>query len=512
MFRKLSATFTIALLLSVCVPNAQAAPKLGGKCLKLGESVVVSASTFTCSKSGKSFVWSKATSQKTKRDVYAINSTDGGYLDNILGGPCAPDPLVPTEWSAMEQFSIKRQGCAGQLRVAKYTLGRLRPVSTYQKAEDFSQITPCKIGSANSRSSLSQMPDNWRMDRAYSSPNTNIQLIPIFAEDTEAPKNSPRTDYYKYLKFIKDWIENSSDFGSNVNINIPDKYIKFPNKIAPYGLQHPVNWDTPGHVRFNSDVIAAVDSAIDFKGANIGIVVAPPGTDAAIMQQAALGSFNTNEGKVGVGFSEFGDIPSNPYGSNYAGLTHPFWWIHESYHAGFGLDDRYGDTKFDINTEHGMGWWTMMTPWGGDLSIWEKWILGFVRDSQIQCASNNPNSVHWIAPSSVNTQESKAVVIPVSSTKVVVAESIRPAGLYYKIPQYVQGVLVYEIDLTNTNHGMGMKLSLPTNRVVSNWEYSYKMFLGGAPLRKGDITTTNGIKITVVESGTFGDVIKVSKA
>ena len=68
----------------------------------------------------------------------------------------------------------------------------------------------------------------------------------------------------------------------------------------------------------------------------------------------------------------------------------------------------------------------------------------------------------------LKNQESKAVVVPISATKVVVAESIRPAGLHYKVAQQYQGVLVYEIDLTKTEHGMGMKLSLPTNRNVNN--------------------------------------------
>jgi hypothetical protein len=55
---------------------------------------------------------------------------------------------------------------------------------------------------------------------------------------------------------------------------------------------------------------------------------------------------------------------------------------------------------------------------------------------------------------------------------------------------------------------MGMKLSLPTNRIVNS---SYPFFMADAALRKGDTTTTNGITFTIIESGTFGDVIKVSK-
>jgi hypothetical protein len=35
--------------------------------------------------------------------------------------------------------------------------------------------------------------------------------------------------------------------------------------------------------------------------------------------------------------------------------------------------------------------------------------------------------------------------------------------------------------------------------------------MASAPLKQGESTINNGYKITVVESGTFGDVIKVEK-
>jgi hypothetical protein len=154
-----------------------------------------------------------------------------------------------------------------------------------------------------------------------------------------------------------------------------------------------------------------------------------------------------------------------------------------------------------------MGHLTLMTPWGGDLTTWEKLRLGFMRESQVQCKSDSTTSTHWIAPSTVQTTESKAVVIPISPTKVVAIESLRPGGLFYKHPVQSQGVIAYEIDLTQDGHGLGMKLSLPIGRKVE----SNALFMASAPLKQGESTINNGYKITVVESGTFGDVIKVEK-
>jgi hypothetical protein len=499
---------TVFLMVSGLI-NVQAAAKAGSKCQKSGIKAKVGGNNFICTKSGKKLLWKpvNALPAKVVIDVKKTYSTDDGYFDKFTRGACEIDPYAPTQWLAMQAFTLSLQNCAGQVRLAKYNLGRSRPTINYQKASDFNAVQPCKISGAN-HYSLMHRTDSWAMSRKHPGPNTIIQLIPIYAEDTAQPKNTPAKDYEKFLEYIKEWADYSADFGSNVQYRIPDEYIKLSGKVSEYKLYHPVNWDTPGHVRFNKDVIATVDSKIDFTGAQMAIVVAPAGTDASIMQQAALGSFQTSEGVVPVGLSQFGDVPNNPRGSEYSGLTHPFWWIHEAYHAGYGFDDHYGDARWSINSEFGMGWWTMMTPWGGDLSIWEKWLLGFVQDSQIQCTSAASSGTHWIAPSSVRTQESKAVVIPISSTKVIVAESIRAAGLHYKVPTQNQGVLIYEIDLTKNTHGMGMKLSLPTNRIINS---SYPFFMADAALRKGDTTTTNGITFTIIESGTFGDVIKVSK-
>jgi hypothetical protein len=58
---------------------------------------------------------------------------------------------------------------------------------------------------------------------------------------------------------------------------------------------------------------------------------------------------------------------------------------------------------------------------------------------------------------------------------------------------------------------MGMKLSLPTNREMNSDPFRYGFYLGDAPLRKDDKTVSNGYEISVIEAGTFGDVIKVQK-
>jgi len=506
-----------SLILSLPLIPANAAVKAGASCSKVGITSVASGKKFTCIKSGKKLVWKQSTIVAPKptfqvADFSKTYSTDNGYLAPF-NDPCQIDVDIPANLKQVQDYFYLINRCAGQLQLGKYTLGSKRPTSTFDAASKFANFEPCKLTTPqNLRSNLGYTvaePGRRQYDNLlrHPSPNTVIQFIPIYASDSAKPTTNPGADYKVFLDFFRNWIEYSSDFGSNVQIRIPNNYFKMDTTLASYNLVHDSNWSTPSHVKFNKDLVAAVDSSIDFTGANLAIIVPPPGTEASVFSQAAIGALETKEGRVTNVMTEYAAFATNPQNSTYTLLSHPFWWIHEILHAGVGFDDRYGDKKKDINTEYGMGHLTLMTPWGGDLTTWEKLRLGFMRESQVQCKSDSTTSIHWIAPSTVQTTEGKTIVIPISPTKIVAIESLRPGGLFYKHPVQSQGVIAYEIDLTKSEHGYGMKLSLPVERTIERSE----LFMASAPLKQGESTLNNGYKITVVESGSFGDVVKIER-
>jgi len=514
--------------------NSYAAVKAGSACSKAGIKSVSAGKTYTCVKSGKKLVWDKgvlvpvakpapsasaaptpsksAAPEVVKVDYSKTFSTDQGYYTDFTG-PCQFDNGVTGALGEIQTYFYNLNRCAGQIRVNKYELGKARPTTTFESASKFANTEPCKIatpaGVRTNRgfTTTEQGRNEYDALRKFPAPNAVIQLVPIYSSDSAEPKNSPAEDYGSYLKFIKDWLEYSTDYPSSVEVRIPSSYIKMNTKLADYQIFHETRRDAPNHVAFNKDVVAATDPVIDYRGANIAIIVPPSGTNASVFSQASLGSFETNEGFVALAMSEYAHLAASPNSSRFSNLGHPFFWVHEMFHAGVGFDDYYGDTQQNINTEYGMGWLTMMTPFGGDLTTWEKWRLGFIKDSQVQCVSTAGSTVHWIAPSTVKTSESKSIVIRISATRAVVIETLRPAGLYYKLPLQSQGALVYEVDVLETGHGLGLKLSLPIGRTVT----SDPFFMASYPLKQGESTITNGYKITIVESGTFGDVVKVEK-
>ena len=509
----------LSLLVFLPLIPASAAVKAGDKCTKVGIKSVVGSKTFTCIKSGSKLVWNKGveiknpTPRKSIRDWATTRSTDLGYI-NDFRGPCDLESDLPTAFKELQNaFSQKNYSC-GIYRIAKYELGTDRPKTKLDSDSSDLAIKNCEISEPkNSRGNRGffNLSDACRRQYSNSSkvpgPKMTVQVIPIYASDTERPKNSPEADYGRYTDVLSSWAKYSSDGESAIEIRYPDSYIEFSNKVSSYNIYHENNHDNPAHMKFVKDLVQNVDSKINFSGSNLIIVVVPPGTPLKNFQQGVLRDFVTNEGSITHGSTMYPFTLTGLETIKFSNFLTPFFWLHELYHAGYGLDDHYGDYKEDVNTEYGLGQWSLMTPYGGDLSAWEKWILGFITDSQVHCVNPNQSTTRWIAPSSVKSKEKKLVVIPISQTKGIVLESIRAAGLYYKISKESEGLLPYVVDLEIVGHGLGMKLILPTNRNPNQPPF----FLSQAPLREGESVVSNGFKITVVESGTFGDVVKVEK-
>ena len=547
--RKLLVGLVAVLSLSLVTSQVSvAAVTPGTKCSKAGATSTSNGKKYTCLKSGKKLVWNKGvaiakpkpvvtptpeptpsatamptptptltptpTPTSTSRDWSATRSTDLGYLTEF-NGPCSVENDLQGSLAKLQTALMNYGRCSGINRVAKYELGVVRPKATLTSNSSDLAISQCQISEPMNSTNLRGFPNLWEPGRiAYFNanrvpgPKMTIQIIPIFASDTAKPINSPEVDYGVYTDHLREWASYSSDGLSEIKINYPKDYLEFPSKVSDYKISHNNRFTHPDHMKFVSDLTSAVDSKIDFSGTNLILVVVPPGTPLNIFEQGFLKDFRTQEGLIRNGSTQYPLTFNGLETIQFSNFLSPSQWLHELYHGGAGFDDHYGDTKKQVSTEYGLGWWTLMNPYGGDLSGWEKWLMGFMTDSQVHCLNPTRSEVRWIAPSSVKSQEKKLIVIPLSQSKGIVVESVRPAGLYYKIPKISEGVLVYEVDLNIVGHGLGLKLVLPTNRNPDQPPF----FLSQATLREGESVLSNGYKISIVESGNFGDVIKVEKS
>lgn len=421
----------------------------------------------------------------------------------------------------MEQYFSSLDYCQGIYRIGKVTLTDKRPDS-YLSSQDAAQSPgACKvenpvngpvIGFPNSEQR------NWQNPRwsqiLIPSPQMTIQIVPIYSPDSAKPTNSPKNDYGKYLSFMQEWIEYASDVPTAVNFRVPEQYFEFTKELRPFGINHDKNSDQ--HRPFTQELISQVDPFIDFSGATFALTVVPPNTSYEVFHQAALGSLITREGTI----HKTGSLPPEYFvGSDFYrhnSLIQPNWMIHELFHVGVGFYDRYGTGNFYNNlnsgnfANSGLGGMTLMSTSRSDLSVWEKWLIGFISDDQVICADKTKPLTVWISPSTYKSRETKMLAIPLSKTKVIVVESIRSAGLSLKLSKNSHGAFVYVVDTRASYVGdalftlypNGRKPEAPNNRQIYHYD---------APLKLNESVDYEGVRITVVESGEFGEVIKVER-
>lgn len=411
-------------------------------------------------------------------------------------GVCDVDPLTPKEWLAFDSWYRSLGGCSSPYRIVESSLVSETPTTITSDA--LMPIDSCMIQDSRSHLGTNGFgSDNWFFASRHPSPKTVFQIIPIYSEDAPLTGNTPMQDYSAYFNYVKKYLEYNSDVPSSVEFRVPDNYIKFNGKLSNYNVTHLRTNEQAA--TFLSALISQVDNSINFAGANMALVLVPSGTPESIFEQSGLDRVNTNEGNIIVDAMAAPNFENKRY--MFYGLKHPAWWLHEMWHTGLGLADTAdGPTQT-------MGHWGIMGRSTTDLLGWHKWLLGFYANDQIKCQSPTSTSVSWVVPSTVKSSKTKLVMIPLGNNKAIGIESIRPYGFNFKLGKEAHGALVYLIDETVTDHNDGMMLLNPSNRSTRS-----TLFEGSnSVLKLNDYIVYNNIKITVIEAGAFGDVIKVER-
>jgi hypothetical protein len=141
-----------------------------------------------------------------------------------------------------------------------------------------------------------------------------------------------------------------------------------------------------------------------------------------------------------------------------------------------------------------------------ELNVWNRYLLGWLADSQINCLNaadvNSTGVTQLINPIERINDLTKAVVVRLSSTKVLVIESRRNEG-FDVLNSAQEGTLVYTVDMTIQSIQGGWK--------VQRRPGSTDLSLRDAALRLGDVITVEGLRIEIVGRDQNGDTVKISK-
>jgi M6 family metalloprotease-like protein len=414
-------------------------------------------------------------------------------IDQLTGKPLV-SPITPEKTFFRDNFGlyIYSKGDAGS------------PTGTITDASALSSVELCKVqqGDPYLQNFSSGFPI--KPERMSLVNNPTIQFIPVDFLGFRA-KSNPQYDLKDVTDILSQFYASQSTKSLKLDFRVPSSYTNLPKRVEDYKLD--ADFTSGGFTNekgelyraYEAAAIAAIDPIVDFTGVQTVVIAAPPGIKNSQIGVFTAGALTpgfghkTNEGTIYNvlirGNDEVRDLDN---------------WTHEFGHM-LGLTDIRNTLDKGNQKSDGMGYFDLMAnPNLPELLVWNRFLLGILNDDQIRCVTNQVSTTHWLSPVEAGTSKPKGVVIPLSSTTAIVIESRRRLGFDVNMGKESEGALVYRLD-TKIRYGLSpLKIIYPARSIDRMQETD-------STLRLGESVTSDGWKITVTETGKFGDVVKVEK-
>ncbi len=460
--KKAIALLALSLVLIQATPAAGAV-KAGSACTKINSKATASGVKYTCIKSGKKLVWNKG------KKVSKPNSS-------IASG--APQNSVPT------------------------TTADTSPDPVVSEPSAYIDSTLCKLPYAV------QQPDlflGFPRSQKYVPSTGDRKSIVIFVDfvDLAADKKAIETWQKTQIPVATKALSRLSYGKYNLSIDVKEKIYRLPGSYKAFTKNEYVNiaGSTPAlgldYGRFVSEAVQIADLDIDFSKYDFVNIVTP--TFSPKVEGGATG---------GTGFSVDGKTsflatvgPIDEYVDDSLKNT---WLLHEAGHI-LGLTHIYNFYSGTLGA-----WDPMGNVFGFDeLHGWQRWYLNWIEDSQVLCMDQSApkETVHFIAPLTTATKESKTVMLKLSPTTALAIEVMRSTP-ENPFPKQHDGVIVYKVDTTLTG-GLG-SISILSNPGDRQPTKGGRAGIVGT-LSVGETLFYENYSIRVLKSSTRGDYIFVVK-
>ena len=368
----------------------------------------------------------------------------------------------------------------------------------------FDAYAQCKIAEVDDGSADKSFGFPLPENRAKLSSDFKILVIPVQFSDHQTT-NRPADDMADVISSLSNFYERAASVPIKLNWTIPESYYQMGKSIDSYdlGIEFDITFQTDfwtAYQAYLQDVIDLVDDEYDFSAYDAVVVEEPRSvTDAEhgmyiphAPAKPGAGGLYSDEGQIMsllvTGNDQLRDISN---------------WTHEFGHL-LGLPDR--NWNAGINAGFDVMWGSYFHP---EFSVWSRWQLGILQNSQVDCKTDTATSTHWLRPVAWTGDHQKGVVIPISDHEVIVVESRRRQGYDALLGKESEGAYVYRIDTS-------AKMYQPDTKKVVDVIAPKRVKLGGgwamdASLKLGESVTSDGWTITVKETGAFGDVVEVKK-
>lgn len=545
--------------------SAHAAVKAGAPCAKLNQSAISGNVSFTCIKSGKKLMWNKGTMNsyvpappKSSPEQKPVATTPVATTPEV-----APSNKIALDQGchAKVEATLQKQvgttwvdvgSAQGWEHVSECNSDQWRPFTTAELAEgtvirwrvyapgawewfsgSVEYSKPVQVSAAvqavrSAVDSLSVIPassfkatspcqliDQVTPNRSYgvdlsagfpkiatrlkSSGVIKSLIVPV--DFTDVPGKDDTVSYFsKIAKGVNDYWSAQSYGKVSFDFTINPQWVHMSFPITKYGIAGTVgSGDVEG---YRLAVIKATDAQFDYAAYDAVYFLVPKEMPMAVMGwgPAITAPYKVKGGYIINGATGGADMYFNENNGVIGGTWK--WMAHETGHA-FGLyDEDYKHQSASLGD-----WGIMSQSWTNDVleqNAWDRYLEGWLTNDQISCTEKSALSAAktvTINSLTEKTVNQKAVMIPLSSSKILVLESRRASSIdNYAHTQ--EGLHVFTVDMKVGQLGGGY--------VTIRRPGSTDQVFRDAALRVGDSVSVDGVTIKVIGAGAAGDTVSIS--
>lgn len=457
-------------------------------------------------------------------------STDGSMYLTLADGAYLLDTVEPGVQAgevspySRKRYTINVSGGAVTIPEAKadptgYFILTITLTNTNQASNDFLKILRQMVSapvSSYSESSPCHLKDQATPIRALGSLSAGFPKVPVRLSSYGRIKalvvpldfpDLPGVDntvsfFSPIVKTVSDFYVAQSFGKVAMDFEIVPNWVRMPFLSDAYKRTWSSAGVTSGDISgYLKSVVNATDGPIDFSQYEVVYFLVPKEMPYATMSYgpAITTAFQTSSSVIvnaAVGGADMYIKTTN--GASWK------WMAHETGHL-FGL--------FDEDMEHqsqSLGAYSLMAnSWSNgsiELVAWDRHIQGWLSNSQVSCITPTSllaNSQSFeLTPIERQTNELKAIMIPLSSSKILVIESRKNEG-FDVISSSNEGVLVYTVDMTLGQLKGGYVIQ---PRVGTKNTSSYL----DALLKTGDVISVGNIRIAVQKLSQTVDTVQIS--
>jgi M6 family metalloprotease-like protein len=458
---------TSALVVSVFMIPAGAAPKIGSSCLKIDSTQLYEGKKLICSKVGKSFKWK-------------VSNTN-------LAKPIQPTPAPSTspKTSKISNGLIPFQDSQVVLSTYENTNSQNCKLPT---------IYPMDI---NQNSALLELDPGFPKSPKRLPSEGTINAVMLFVDFIDIQGNdNPQILAKTYTDIFESFYEENTYGKLKFKFTVPDQYFHIHKESSAYGMQ---NWNEGNPAAYLQDAVNAAIDSVDFSNTDVIYVIPPKGIKTinygpALPAPLGISIIHTNQKDIYSG-AVAGSDATDPL----PGKDSWIWLAHETGHL-FGMMHPY------FNVQGPAPYWDLMFWNVGAPGFygWNRFVQGWITDSQVICLdpsniSSQPQR-YLIAPIDAINSQFHIAIIPTSKNTAIAIENRRKSNFDQLEPNQ-EGLVIYRIDTSRLDGHIFPVLS----GTIGVDQHPIGTYL------KGQSVQVDGYTLTNIGKYLEGDVIQIQR-